>query len=75
MLSDSNRLRQYQGNCLSSLNLSSLLSSGDNLRGTGDILPEDVSLDKPREPYSQLVVNVLASGNREDLCIPISMIR
>lgn len=66
-------LRQHQAQhwtnqlACTSLNLLSLLTSSDDLRGTSNLLSEDVSLDKPGQPDGQLVVNVLAGWDREDL--------
>lgn len=64
----------FPSSCLGSLCfrestcLISLLSSRNNLRRPGDVLSEDVSLNEPRQPHCQFVVDELLRGNREDLC-------
>ena len=48
-----------------------MLHSGfllDNRRWLGDLLAEDVSLDKVWEPNSELIRDELLCGNRKDLC-------
>jgi hypothetical protein len=60
--------------CLRSLrqgespSLISLLSSRNNLRRPRDVTSEDFSLNEPRQPHCQLVVDELLRWDREDLC-------
>lgn len=45
-----------------------LLGRSDDWQWLRDTLPKDISLDEPREPHGQLVMEELLRWNRKDLC-------
>jgi hypothetical protein len=52
-----------------------LVGRGDDWRWLGDILAEDVSLDEPRKPDGQFMVNEIFRWDGENLCDMLDMIR
>lgn len=45
-----------------------VIGSGNDGWGLGDVLAEDVALDKVRKPDGQLMADELAGRDGEDLC-------
>jgi hypothetical protein len=56
-----------EGN-LEALLYQSLLGRSNNWRRSGDVLTEDIALDKPGQPHSQFVVDEFLCWNGENLC-------